>query len=189
VKTALIVPALAIALALVGCGSSRQDTTASTSPRPEWISDPSAQGQFGAIGIAPHSIAGQQQSLDQATATARSELARTLRVTVESAYKTAFTATSDWKKSGNAGDSSQIAHELSENVTKQTANEVLAGSTRRAWWTDPATGETYAWVTVARGAALGEAVTGKAQAALAERGLDAEDTKVAVGDALARALR
>jgi hypothetical protein len=163
--------AAALLAVIAGCGDDRPAPTAST-PKPDWVANPSVDGQFGAVGVASRSLGGTQQTLDQAMANARTELARALSVTVETSYKDAFSATSDWKSKAPGADASQIAHELTENVTRQVSDQVLRGSHRRDLYTDPATGEVYVWMVVERGPALSDAVSDKAQTALRERGLE-----------------
>ncbi len=173
----LVFCALAVAVVAVlgGCGSGERQVGAAQA-RPDWIADPFVDGQFGAVGSASRSLGGAQQALDQATAAARTELARTMSTTIEAAYKTAFTANSDWKRRDDTIDGSEAAKQLSENVSNQVTKEVLKGSRRRAVYTDSATNDVYVWLVVERGQKLSDSIDGKAQAALAEQGLDGMDT-------------
>jgi hypothetical protein len=167
------------------CHEERAATPAQA--RPDWISDPFQDGQFGAVGIAPKSIAGEQQSVDQATAAARTELARTLSTRIEAAYKTAFTGSSDFTSGGrDAAKAQQVAHELTENVSKQLTNEVLTGSRRRALYTDAATGDHYVWVVIDRDAKLRERVASEAQRQLRESGIAGADVEKRVAAEMAR---
>jgi hypothetical protein len=180
----------AIIAALAGCGDGPRAPVGAAAPKPDWVANPSLDGQFGAVGIAPRSLGGQQQALDQATASARAELARSLAVTVESSYKDAFTATSDWKSKAPGAEASQLAHELTENVTRQVSQQVLRGSRVRSSYVDAATGETYVWVGIDKASKeLGDTVSEKARAALSERGLDGVDVTTRLDADLEKALK
>ncbi|MBA3710000.1 MAG: LPP20 family lipoprotein [Planctomycetes bacterium] len=162
----LVSLAVAVAVLIAGCGDDRPSVASKA--RPDWVGNPMIDGQIGAVGIARPSLAGEQQTIDQAMAAARTELARTLSTRIEAAYKTAFNSSSDFK-SGH--DPAQVAHELTENVSKQLSNEVLQGSRRRDLFTDAASGDHYVWVVMERSKALGERISSGTRDALTQKGI------------------
>ncbi|MBA2481439.1 MAG: LPP20 family lipoprotein [Planctomycetes bacterium] len=185
-RSARLVLLAIIALAGAACRDDRPSVPAQS--RPDWIENPFLDGQFGAVGIATRSIAGEQQTIDQAMAAARTELARTLSSRIETAYKTAFNSSSDFT-SGKHGGAQQVAHELTESVSKQLSNEVLRGSRRRALYTDPATGDHYVWVVVERDRTLTERISGEAQRQLKDRGIAGSEIEKRVADEIAVAFK
>lgn len=103
---------------------------------PAWRKDPSDKGHFiGAWGAATRLPGeGQAELRDRAALNARSELARMMKVRIQTVFKS-YTS-----------ESSGGLTQLAEDVSRSVADESLEGTAVREDWSHPKTGEMFVWV-------------------------------------------
>jgi len=104
---------------------------------PKWVLNTSAEGVLSAVGSAKMSKAGMQFTRTKAMANGRDELARIMSVKVKNLVKN-FTQTT-----GISDD--ETVDTVSSQVSKQVANQTLAGSRQKDLWISPS-GELFVLV-------------------------------------------
>jgi hypothetical protein len=152
--TVTIAAACAAAIVFSGCGEQRPPAApakpVSTYRRPwsdddvakpAWLADPTRGGSmlaaWGSAAADPHRSRGELR--DAAMQSARDELARMVRVRVQSVLK-------EWL--AESGGSAAGVSSLSESASRGIADQSIEGSYQRDAWTHPKTGETFVWVVV-----------------------------------------
>ncbi|TWI70689.1 LPP20 lipoprotein [Desulfobotulus alkaliphilus] len=120
---------------------------------PSWVFNPELEGGVSAVGTARIGAAGFAFARNEALADGRDQLARQMSVKVQNMVKNFTQAT-------GLGDDETVDR-VSSQVSRQVANETLAGSRMRSMWRAP-NGELFVWMVVepeAVRAAAREAVT------------------------------
>lgn len=140
-KPLFIVFALITTVLLTGCGESR--VTYNESELPEWVANPHLNGFIGGQGSARPSRGGFGETIAEAEANARTELARSLQVQVKSAFTHYF---SEGGQADSFNKWSEQAEELTENFGKQISDVMLELTHRQKIWTHPETNELFVWV-------------------------------------------
>jgi hypothetical protein len=149
---------LGLALAgLVGCGPKQAPNTmpVTTTPAknaPSWIDNEEIPDGLAATGIAQANPKG-DKSLQRTTAIAdaRTKLAGKLKVRVQNMFsqlnQQVSTAAADGTKKPIRSD---VMNRVIENVTRQLVDQELAGTSTRAFWTDPTDGSLYVFVVMTK---------------------------------------
>lgn len=96
---------------------------------PKWVLMPEMEGGLSSVGSAKMSKAGIQFTRTSALANARDELARQMNLKVKNLVKN-FTQTT------GIGDDETV-EKVSSSVSKQVANQVIAGSKQKDMWISP----------------------------------------------------
>lgn len=96
---------------------------------PKWVLMPEMEGGLSAVGSAKMSKAGIQFTRTSALANARDELARQMNVKVKNLVK-------NFTQSTGIGDDETV-EKVTSTVSKQVANQVLAGSKQKDMWISP----------------------------------------------------
>jgi hypothetical protein len=137
---------------LVGCGQKKPTpipvTTTGTKNAPSWIDNEEIPDGLAAVGIAqPNPMGDKSMQRTVAIADARTKLAGKLKVRVQNMFsqlnQQATTASADAKAKPIRSD---VMNRVVENVTRQIVDQDLAGTTTRAFWTDPADNNLYVFV-------------------------------------------
>jgi hypothetical protein len=149
---------LGLALAgLVGCGPKQAPNTmpVTTTPAknaPAWIDNEEIPDGLAATGIAQANPMG-DKSLQRTTAIAdaRTKLAGKLKVRLQNMFsqlnQQVSTAAADGTKKPIRSD---VMNRVIENVTRQLVDQELAGTSTRAFWTDPTDGSLYVFVVMTK---------------------------------------
>jgi len=155
-RSSLILP-LGMALAgLVGCGTKAPATVPVTSTptknAPSWIDNEEIPDGLAAVGIAqPNPMGDKSMQRTVAIADARTKLAGKLKVRVQNMFaqlnQQVTTAAADASKKPIKTD---VMNRVIENVTRQLVDQELAGTSTRAFWTDPADGNLYVFVVMTK---------------------------------------
>ena len=165
----ILAPAAALTLFLA-CApkqapSTAQVTTTQTRNAPAWIDSEEIPDGLGAVGIAQANVMG-DKSLQRTTAIAdaRSKLAGKMKVRVQNMFsqlnQEVTTAAADGTKKPIKSD---VMNRVIDNVTRQLVDQELAGTSTRAFWTDPADGNLYVFVVMTKDT-MDRAMAGAAQA-------------------------
>jgi hypothetical protein len=169
-RSSIILP-LGLAVAgLVGCGTKQGPTTipvTSTPAKnaPTWIDNEEIPDGLAAVGIAQSNPMG-DKSLQRtvAIADARTKLAGKLKVRVQNMFsqlnQQVTTASAD---SSQKPVKTDVMNRVIENVTRQLVDQELAGTSTRAFWTDPTDGNLYVFVVMTKDT-MDRALAGAAQA-------------------------
>jgi hypothetical protein len=169
-RSSIILP-LGLAVAgLVGCGTKQAPTTipvTSTQAKnaPTWIDNEEIPDGLAAVGIAQANPMG-DKSLQRtvAIADARTKLAGKLKVRVQNMFsqlnQQVTTASAD---SSQKPVKTDVMNRVIENVTRQLVDQELAGTSTRAFWTDPTDGNLYVFVVMTKDT-MDRALAGAAQA-------------------------
>jgi hypothetical protein len=142
---------------LVGCGPKQTPTTVpvtTTQARnaPSWIDNEEIPDGLAATGIAQSNPMG-DKSLQRTVAIgdARTKLAGKLKVRVQNMFsqlnQQVATASAD---AGIKPIKSDVMNRVIENVTRQLIDQELAGTSTRAFWTDPSDGSLYVFVVMTK---------------------------------------
>ena len=183
-RTSLVLPLGLAILGLIGCGAKKEPTTVpvTTTPTrnaPSWIDNEEIPDGLAATGIAQANPMG-DKSMQRtiALSDARSKLASKLKVRVQNMFsqlnQQVTNAASDGTKKPIKTD---VMNRVIENVTRQLVDQDLAGTSPRAFWTDPADGNLYVFVVMTK-ETTDRALAGAAQSqirhelAQGERSLD-----------------
>ncbi|MCW7753306.1 LPP20 family lipoprotein [Desulfobotulus sp. H1] len=106
---------------------------------PSWVFNPELEGGVAAVGTARIGKAGFAFARNEALADGRDQLARQMSVKVQNMVKNFTQAT-------GMGDDETVDR-VSSQVSRQVANETLAGSKMRSMWRAP-NGELFVWMVV-----------------------------------------
>ena len=169
-RSSLILPLGLVFAGLVACGGRKGPTTVqvtSTPTRnaPSWIDNEEIPDGLAAVGIAQANPMG-DKSMQRTVAIgdARAKLAGKLKVRVQNMFsqlnQQVTTAAADGTKKPIKAD---VMNRVSENVTRQLVDQELAGTSTRAFWTDPADGNLYVFVVMTK-ETMDRALAGVAQA-------------------------
>ncbi len=169
-RLSLVLPLGLAMVGLVGCGPKQAPTTVpvtSTPARnaPSWIDNEEIPDGLAAVGIAQANPMG-DKSLQRtvAIADARTKLAGKLKVRVQNMFsqlnQQVTTAAADGTKQPIKND---VMNRVIENVTRQLVDQELAGTSTRAFWTDPGDGNLYVFVVMTKDT-MDRALAGAAQA-------------------------
>ena len=149
---------LALALAgLVGCGPKKAPNTipVTTTPArnaPSWIDNEEIPDGLAATGIAqPNPMGDKALQRTVAIADARTKLAGKLKVRVQNMFsqlnQQVTTAAADSSQKPIKAD---VVNRVIENVTRQVVDQELAGTSTRAFWTDPSDQNLYVFVVMTK---------------------------------------
>jgi len=149
---------LALALAgLVGCGPKKAPNTipVTTTPArnaPSWIDNEEIPDGLAATGIAqPNPMGDKSLQRTVAIADARTKLAGKLKVRVQNMFsqlnQQVTTAAADSSQKPIKAD---VMNRVIENVTRQVVDQELAGTSTRAFWTDPSDQNLYVFVVMTK---------------------------------------
>jgi hypothetical protein len=156
-RSSLVLP-LGLALAgLVGCGPKQAPNTmpvTSTPAKnaPSWIDNEEIPDGLAATGIAQANPMG-DKSLQRTTAIAdaRTKLAGKLKVRVQNMFSQLNQQVSTAAADGTRKPiRSEVMNRVIENVTRQLVDQELAGTSTRAFWTDPTDGSLYVFVVMTK---------------------------------------
>jgi hypothetical protein len=156
-RTKFILP-LGLALAgLVGCGPKQAPntvpvTTTQAKNAPSWIDNEEIPDGLAATGIAqPNPMGDKSMQRTVAIADARTKLAGKLKVRVQNMFsqlnQQVTMAAADGSKKPIK---SEVMNRVIENVTRQLVDQELAGTSTRAFWTDPTDGDLYVFVVMTK---------------------------------------
>ncbi|BDU77847.1 LPP20 family lipoprotein [Mesoterricola sediminis] len=157
-------------LGLVACGAPKTPaaapvTTTPTRNAPAWIDNEDIPDGLAAVGISQANLMG-DKALQRSVAVAdgRTRLAGKLKVRVQNMFSqlNQQVATAGTPEKKGKPIRSEVMNRVVENVTRQLVDQELAGTTVRAYWTDPADGSLYAFVVMTRDS-LDRALAGAAQ--------------------------
>ncbi|MDR3670310.1 MAG: hypothetical protein P4L36_05670 [Holophaga sp.] len=168
-RSSFILP-LGLALAgLVGCGPKQAPNTVpvTTTPvknAPSWIDNEEIPDGLAATGIAQANPMGDKSfQRTVAIADARTKLAGKLKVRVQNMFsqlnQQVTTASAD---SSQKPIKSDVMNRVIDNVTRQLIDQELAGTSTRAFWTDPSDGNLYVFVVMTKDT-MDRALAGAAQ--------------------------
>jgi hypothetical protein len=168
-RSSHILPLGLLLAGLVGCGAQKAPTTVAvtsspTKNAPSWIDNEEIPDGLAAVGIAQGNPMG-DKSLQRtvAIADARTKLAGKLKVRVQNMFsqlnQEVTTAAADGTKKPIKSD---VMNRVIDNVTRQLVDQELAGTSTRAFWTDPADGNLYVFVVMTRDT-MDRALAGAAQ--------------------------
>ena len=148
-------------LAIAGCGDQREaapvinpassnPTPAPTNNVPDWVNDPTLGGKYpiAAYGVSEKMMSGEGMMRDRAMNAARTEIARSVNVRVQSIFK-------DWTREGGeitSQDNKQMAMTMAENISRSVTDQVLTGASQRGRYAEPGTGRLFVWVYLDAGA-------------------------------------
>lgn len=136
---------LAGIIALAGACTPKQAPVADTGmpdeykDAPSWVFNPELEGGVSAVGTSRIGKAGFAFARNEALADGRDQLARQMSVKVQNMVKNFTQAT-------GLGDDETVDR-VSSQVSRQVANETLAGSRMRSMWRAP-NGELFVWMVV-----------------------------------------
>ena len=155
-RLSLILP-LGLSLAgLVGCGSKQAPTTVPvtstpTKNAPAWIDNEEIPDGLAATGIAQANPMG-DKSLQRtvAIADARTKLAGKLKVRVQNLFSQLNQQETTAASEGKKPIKTDVMNRVIENVTRQVVDQELAGTSNRAFWTDPTDGNLYVFVVMTK---------------------------------------
>jgi hypothetical protein len=163
---------LSLGLALAGllaCGPKQAPTTVPvtstpTKNAPSWIDNEEIPDGLAAVGIAqPNPMGDKSMQRTVAIADARTKLAGKLKVRVQNMFsqlnQQVTTASADASKKPIKAD---VMNRVMENVTRQLVDQELAGTTTRAFWTDPSDNNLYVFVVMTKDS-MDRALAGAAQ--------------------------
>jgi len=166
-RSSLILP-LGLSLAGLACGPKQAPgtvpvTTTATRNAPSWIDNEEIPDGLAAVGIAqPNPMGDKSIQRTVAIADARAKLAGKLKVRVQNLFsqlnQQVTTASADKKPIRT-----DVMNRVIENVTRQLVDQELAGTSTRAFWTDPADGNLYVFLVMTRDS-MDRALAGAAQA-------------------------
>jgi len=179
-RSSLILPLGLVFAGLVGCGAKKGPatvpvTSTPTKNAPSWIDNEEIPDGLAAVGIAqPNPMGDKSMQRTVAIADARTKLAGKLKVRVQNMFsqlnQQVTTAAADGTKKPIKTD---VMNRVIDNVTRQLVDQELAGTSTRAFWTDPADGNLYVFVVMTKGAMAGAAQAQiKKEIAQGEQSLD-----------------
>jgi len=178
-RSSLILP-LGMALAgLVGCGTKAPATVPVTSTptknAPSWIDNEEIPDGLAAVGIAqPNPMGDKSMQRTVAIADARTKLAGKLKVRVQNMFSQLNQqVTSASADAGKKPIKSDVMNRVIDNVTRQLVDQELAGTSTRAFWTDPADSNLYVFVVMTRDT-MDRAMANAAQAQIKKEIADGE---------------
>jgi hypothetical protein len=156
-RSSFILPLGLALVGLVGCGPKQAPhtvpvTTTPAKNAPSWIDNEEIPDGLAATGIAQSNPMG-DKSLQRtvAIADARTKLAGKLKVRVQNMFsqlnQQVTTASADGTKKPIKSD---VMNRVIDNVTRQLVDQELAGTSTRAFWTDPNDGNLYVFVVMTR---------------------------------------
>jgi len=156
-RSSLVLP-LGIALTgLVACGPKQAPntvpvTTTSARNAPSWIDNEDIPDGLAAVGIAqPNPMGDKSMQRTVAIADARTKLAGKLKVRVQNMFSQLNQqVTSASADAGKKPIKSDVMNRVIDNVTRQLVDQELAGTSTRAFWTDPADSNLYVFVVMTR---------------------------------------
>ena len=169
-RSSILLP-LGLALAgLVACGPKQAPntvpvTSTPTKNAPSWIDNEEIPDGLAAVGIAqPNPMGDKSMQRTVAIGDARTKLAGKLKVRVQNMFsqlnQQVTTAAADGSKKPIKTD---VMNRVMENVTRQLIDQELAGTSTRAFWTDPADNNLYVFVVMTK-ETMDRALAGAAQA-------------------------
>jgi len=169
-RSSYILPVGLALFGLVGCGGKKAPTTVPVTSTPAknaptWIDNEEIPDGLAAVGIAQANPMG-DKSLQRtvAIADARTKLAGKLKVRVQNMFsqlnQQVTTASAD---SSQKPVKTDVMNRVIENVTRQLVDQELAGTSTRAFWTDPTDGNLYVFVVMTKDT-MDRALAGAAQA-------------------------
>jgi hypothetical protein len=170
-RASLILPLGLVLAGLVACGGPKQAPTTvpvtSTPAKnaPSWIDNEEIPDGLAAVGIAqPNPMGDKSMQRTVAIGDARGKLAGKLKVRVQNMFsqlnQQVTTATADASKKPIKTD---VMNRVTENVSRQLVDQELAGTSTRAFWTDPTDNNLYVFVVMTK-ETLDRALSGAAQA-------------------------
>jgi hypothetical protein len=109
---------------------------------PVWFHDPSHGGFLGGVGVAREQSGGYPVQRRTAIALAQADLARTVRVVVDSEFTTERIMVDTRTQ--------EFYREKFASMSRQSADEYLNNPQVRDEWHNPATNELYIWVVLPR---------------------------------------
>jgi hypothetical protein len=154
----LVLPAAAILAGLVSCGPEKAPVTqagptTATSNAPAWIDHEEIPDGLAAVGIAQANVMG-DKSMQRtvALADARTKMAGKLKVKVQNLFTqlNQQVATAAATEPGKKPVRTEVMNRVVENTTRQLIDQELAGTTARAWYTDPADGNLYVFLVMTK---------------------------------------
>ena len=168
-RSSLILPLGLVFAGLVGCGAKKGPatvpvTSTPTKNAPSWIDNEEIPDGLAAVGIAqPNPMGDKSMQRTVAIADARTKLAGKLKVRVQNMFsqlnQQVATATADGSRKPIKTD---VMNRVIDNVTRQLVDQELAGTSTRAFWTDPADGNLYVFVVMTKDT-MDRAMAGAAQ--------------------------
>jgi len=169
-RSSQILPLGLVLAGLVGCGGPKKAPTTvpvTTTPAknaPAWIDNEEIPDGLAAVGIAqPNPMGDKSLQRTVAVADARTKLAGKLKTRVQNMFsqlnQQVTTATADGSKKPIKTD---VMNRVIENTTRQLIDQELAGTTTRAFWTDPNDNNLYVFVVMTK-ESLDRALAGAAQ--------------------------
>jgi hypothetical protein len=169
-RSSIILPLGLALVGLVGCGPKKAPTTVpvtTTAARnaPSWIDNEEIPDGLAATGIAQANPMG-DKSLQRtvAIADARTKLAGKLKVRVQNMFSQLNQQVTEATADASAKPiKTDVMNRVIENVTRQLVDQELAGTSTRAFWTDPADGNLYVFVVMTKDT-MDRAMAGAAQA-------------------------
>jgi hypothetical protein len=168
-RSSIYLPLGLALVGLVGCGPKQAPNTVPVTSTPaknapSWIDNEEIPDGLAATGIAQANPMG-DKSLQRtvAIADARTKLAGKLKVRVQNMFsqlnQQVTTAAADTNQKPIKSD---VMNRVIENVTRQLVDQELAGTSTRAFWTDPTDGNLYVFVVMTKDT-LDRALAGAAQ--------------------------
>jgi len=169
-RSSIYLPLGLALVGLVGCGPKQAPNTVPVTSTPaknapSWIDNEEIPDGLAATGIAQANPMG-DKSLQRtvAIADARTKLAGKLKVRVQNMFsqlnQQVTTAAADTNQKPIKSD---VMNRVIENVTRQLVDQELAGTSTRAFWTDPTDGNLYVFVVMTKDT-MDRALAGAAQA-------------------------
>ena len=169
-RSSLLLPLGLVLAGLVACGSKQAPntvpvTSTPTKNAPSWIDNEEIPDGLAAVGIAqPNPMGDKSMQRTVAIADARTKLAGKLKVRVQNMFsqlnQQVTTATADASKKPIKTD---VMNRVMENVSRQLIDQELAGTSTRAFWSDPADNNLYVFVVMTKDT-MDRALAGAAQA-------------------------
>ena len=155
-RLAYLAPASLALASIVACGAKKGPqpipvTTTQTKGAPSWIDNEEIPDGLAAVGIAqsnPMGDKGLQRTV--AVADGRSKLAGKLKVRVQNLFSQLNQQETTAASEGKKPIKTDVMNRVIENVTRQVVDQELAGTSNRAFWTDPTDGNLYVFVVMTK---------------------------------------
>jgi hypothetical protein len=168
-RSSLVLPLGLVLTGLVACGPDKAPNTVpvTTTPAknaPSWIDNEEIPDGLAAVGIAqPNPMRDKSLQRTTAIADARTKLAGKMKVRVQNMFSQLNQQVTTAASNGSKPIKNEVMNRVIENVTRQLVDQELAGTSTRAFWTDPTDGSLYVFVVMTRDT-LDKALASAAQA-------------------------